>query len=135
MRKLFVLAGAVSLAACGTADTGEAETETEVAEAEAPVEAASFNETNWTFTRDGADFIESIDASGNYIANVGDEHSDHGTYEFLDGKHCFTSAMTDEGQVCWTAPATVAVGETVEVVNDAGETLTVTRQEYAPLTM
>ena len=43
--------------------------------------------------------------------------------------------MTDEGQMCWTAPPAMAVGETVEITSDAGEVLSVTRVEYEALTM
>ena len=133
MKYLVVLAGAAALAACTSAETEDADAA--ATETEAPAEAASLNESNWTFTREGTEYSESIDGSGNYIVNAGDAHSDHGTYALVDGKHCFTSAMTDEGQVCWTTPKTIAVGESVEVTSDAGEKLTVTRQEYAPLTM
>lgn len=132
MKRLIAMSAAVLLASCGS----PAEEETaDVAEAEAPAEAMSLNETTWTFTREDQALTESIDAEGNYIVNAGEEHFDHGTYVMVDGKHCFTSAMTEEGQVCWTSPATVAVGETVEVTSDKGETLSVTRAEYQALTM
>lgn len=137
MKKLFLLAGAAMLAACGgeQATAPEAE-ETNVAAADTEAfETMSLNETTWTYTRNGKDIQQSIDASGNYIANAGDEHIDHGTYAMVDGKQCFTSAMTDEGQVCWTGPAAVEVGETVEVTSDKGETLQVTRVEYEPMSM
>ncbi|MGI8704589.1 MAG: hypothetical protein ACR2JJ_02115 [Sphingomicrobium sp.] len=138
MKKLIFFAGAAMLAACGgqqaTAPEGE-DANVAAAGAEAPTEAMSLHETTWTFTRDGKDIQESIDASGNYIANSGDEHVDHGTYALVDGKQCFTSAMTDEGQECWTAPANVEVGESIEITSDKGEKLTVTRQEYVPMTM
>jgi len=133
MKKFTILAGAALLAACGTAETEEADVA--VAETEAPVEVAPLYESNWTFSRDGADYVESIDADGLYITNEGDAHADHGSYEMVDGKHCFTSAMTDEGQVCWTTPATIEVGDTVEAVSDKGEQLSVTRQEFDMLTM
>lgn len=135
MKKLFLFAGAAMLAACGGQEATAPATDENVAEAEAPAEVMSLHETTWTFTRDGKDIQESIDATGNYIANAGDEHIDHGTYAMVDGKQCFTSAMTDEGQVCWTAPENVEVGESVEVTSDKGETLTVTRQDYVPMTM
>ena len=51
-----------------------------------------------------------------------------------DGKACFTSAMTKDGEVCWTDP-TVAVGQSVNTTSDKGEKLTVTRVAYVPLTM
>lgn len=138
MKKLILLAGAAMLAACGDRQAAAPEAnEANVAAAgtDAAAQAMSLHETTWTFTRDGKQIQESIDASGNYIANAGDEHVDHGTYALVDGKQCFTSAMTDEGQVCWTAPATIEVGESVEITSDKGEKLTVTRQEYVPMTM
>lgn len=135
MKKLILLAGVAMLAACGGQEAATTEENVAVPEAEAPAAAMSLNETSWTFTRDGKAMQESIDATGNYIANSGEEHVDHGTYAMVDGKHCFTSAMTDEGQVCWTAPANTEVGETAEVTSDKGETLTVTRVEYVPMTM
>lgn len=138
MKKLILLAGAAILAGCGERQATAPDTEeTNVAAngTQAPAEAMSLHETTWTFTRDGKQIQESIDASGNYIANAGDEHVDHGTYAMVDGKQCFTSAMTDEGQVCWTAAGNVEVGQSLEVTSDKGEKMTVTRQEYVPMTM
>ncbi|HUG45942.1 MAG TPA: hypothetical protein VMK31_05455 [Sphingomicrobium sp.] len=137
MKKLCLFAGVALLAACGDQDaTAPAADDVNLAAAGAEETAAmSLNETSWTFTMDGKDIQESIDASGNYIANSGDEHIDHGTYVMVDGKHCFTSAMTDEGQECWTTPSTIAVGESIELTSDKGKTLTVTRQEYVPMEM
>jgi hypothetical protein len=133
MKKLFLFAGVAILAACnGQQATAPADETNVVAEADATM---TLHETTWTFTSDGRDLQQSIDAQGNFIVNAGDEHVDHGTYALVDGKHCFTSAMTDEGQDCWTAPANIEVGESVEVTSDRGETLTVTRQEYEPMTM
>ncbi len=133
MKKLFVISSVAMLASCGSP---EAEQETvAVAEVETPAEAMSLNETTWKFVMDGKEIMESIDASGNYIANAGDEHFDHGTYELVGGKQCFTSAMNDDGQVCWTTPAAIEVGESVDITSDGDEKLTVTRVEYEPLTM
>lgn len=126
------------LAACGGQEAPApeaAESNVAAAETETPAELTSLHETTWTFTMDGKQIQESIDASGNYIANAGDEHVDHGTYALVDGKHCFTSSMTDEGQECWIVPATVEVGESVDLTSDKGKQLTVTRQEYVPMTM
>lgn len=133
MKRLFVLSGAVVLAACGS--PAAEEEATPVAEAEAPVEAMSLNETSWSFVRDDQEYFETIDPDGNYIVNAGEEHSDHGTYAMVDGLHCFTSAMTDEGENCWTVPDEIAVGETVTVTSTEGDELPVTRVEYTPLTM
>jgi streptogramin lyase len=135
MRKLFLFPVVALLAACGGQQEQASEPNMAAAETEAPATSMSLHETTWAFSMDGKQIQESIDGSGNYIANAGDEHFDHGTYAMVDGKQCFTSAMSDDGQVCWTAPANIEIGESVEIANDKGEKLTVTRQEYVPLTM
>ena len=97
--------------------------------------AFQLNETTWTFVDKGVKVRESIDASGNYIENyVSGKHMDHGTAVLKDRKACFTSAMTKEGEVCWTDPM-VAVGQSGETTSDKGEKLTVKRTDYVPLTM
>lgn len=137
MRTFISLAAVVALSACNQQEAQAPETNAAAMEqdGDATAEMMSLHETSWAFTRDGKQIQESIDASGNYIANAGDEHIDHGSYALVDGKQCFTSAMTDEGQVCWTAPANMEVGESAEITSDKGEKLTVTRQEYTPMTM
>jgi hypothetical protein len=53
-----------------------------------------------------------------------------------DGKACFTSAMTKEGEVCWTAPAhAVAIGHSFVTKSDKGRKLKVTRIKYTVLKM
>jgi hypothetical protein len=85
--------------------------------------------TSWEFTMDGKAQTETVDSSGNYVAWSGTEHIDHGTAEMKDGKACFTSAMTKEGEVCWTDPK-VEVGQSGETTSDKGEKLTVKRIAY-----
>ena len=91
--------------------------------------AFSINETSWEFTQDGKAQTETIDASGNYVAWAGTEHIDHGTAVMKDGKACFTSAMTKEGEVCWSDPK-VEVGQSGETTSDKGEKLTVRRVAF-----
>lgn len=131
MKHMLFLAGAAVLAACGGREAAESNVAT--ADTTAPSEIASLNGTTWIFEREGKQIQESIDVDGNYIANAGEEHIDHGTYALVDGKQCFTSAMTDEGQVCWTTPANVAIGESIAIVSDEGEQLTVTRRPYVAM--
>ncbi|MEO6580372.1 MAG: hypothetical protein ABIN83_04395 [Sphingomicrobium sp.] len=138
MKNLYLIAGVCVLAACGREQAaGPAAEETNVAAntAEAPATAMSLNETTWTYTRKGQQIQESIDANGDYIANAGTKHLDHGKYAMVDGKHCFTSAMTKEGQVCWTTPANTEVGASADITSDKGEKLTVTRQAYVAMSM
>ena len=98
--------------------------------------AFQLKETTWTFTdkKDGK-LKESVDANGNYIAQtVGGKHIDHGTAVMKDAKACFTSAMTKDGEMCWsTGP--VEIGHSMVTTNDKGEKLTVTRAKYTPLSM
>ena len=133
MKKFLTISCVVALAACGSPEV--AEDPVAVTDTEAAAEIMSLHETSWTFSQDGMEILETIDASGNYIADAGDEHYDHGTYELVDGKQCFTSAMNDEGQVCWATPAEIAIGESIDITSDQGDELTVTRVEYQPLTM
>ena len=148
MHKLILLAAAAAIAGCSQEQPAAepAEDANIAMDANATVDAnaadanaagtalASLNETTWEFTRDGKPMVESIDAKGNYIANSGSEHIDHGTVVMKDGKACFTSAMTKEPEDCWTNPQ-VAIGATGETTSDKGEKLTVKRVAYTPLTM
>jgi hypothetical protein len=80
---------------------------------------------------------ETIDADGNYIENaVSGKHIDHGTAVMKDGKACFTSAMTKEGEVCWTAPKNaLKIGHSFVTTSDKGKKLKVTRIAYVKLEM
>ena len=108
----------------------------DASKATAPMALASINETTWEFTdpKTGKSIQESVDAKGNYIANAGAEHFDHGTAVLKDGKACFTSAMNKDGETCWTDPM-IAEGQSGETTSDKGEKLTVKRTAYVPLTM
>jgi len=151
MRLTICLTAALALCACSKPATETANTDTNVAmdnsaatdmnaaaDANAATPAAfQLNETTWTFTdKKGMKVKESIDATGNYIANSedGKKHIDHGTSVMKDDKACFTSAMDKSGEVCWTTKPT-AVGETLDTVSDKGEKLAVTRVAYEALTI
>ena len=94
------------------------------------------NSTTWTFDDKGKK-VESIDADGNYIENTAaGKHVDHGTAVMKDSKACFTSAMTKEGEVCWTTPPkAVAIGHSFVSTSDKGRKLKVTRVKYVKLSM
>ena len=104
----------------------------QVAAQSAPFE---IKHTTWTYVDPGKKVkaIESVDADGNYIENaVSGKHIDHGTSVMKDGKACFTSAMTKEGEVCWTTlPHALKIGHSFVTTNDKGEKLKVTRVAYA----
>ena len=140
MRMLVLIAGAAALAACGQKqEAAPAENaDMNVAEAnvaEAVPAAFQLNETTWTFTdKDGQAVQESIDASGKYIANAGEKHVDHGTSVMKGDKACFTSAMDQEGETCWTTKP-VEIGQSMETTSDKGEKLNVTRVAYVPMSM
>ena len=136
MRILISSLAVMALCACNQpkvaeADTNGATVTNDVAAANnmmTPAEA-SLNGTTWTYQEKGKDVTESIDASGNYVAWSGDEHLDHGTMRMAGDKACFTSAMTKDGEMCWTTAET-PVGQSMESVSDKGEKLTVTRVDY-----
>jgi hypothetical protein len=140
MRLIVSLTAA--LAVCAYSNLAQAQTAP--ADGAAPAAAAAaapapttfqLLETSWTFTRDGKNIQESIDAKGNYIANTADgKHVDHGTSLMKGDKACFDSAMDKEGEVCWTTKA-VEIGQSMDTVSDKGEKLTVARVAYVPLTM
>lgn len=92
--------------------------------------------TTWTFhdAKQGK-VIESIDADGNYInQTVRGKHLDHGTSVMKDNKACFTSAMTKDGEMCWTTMP-VSVGHSMVTTNDKGRKLKVTRVKYVKLSL
>ena len=91
--------------------------------------------TTWTFSMKDVKYKESIDADGKYITQtLAGKHFDHGTAVMKDGKACFTSAMTKDGQICWSV-SPVAIGHRLHSVNDKGDKLTVTRVAYTPMQM
>jgi len=94
------------------------------------------NETSWTYVdkKDGK-LKESIDPDGNYITQtMAGKHMDHGTAVMKDSKACFTSAMTKDGEICWTTMP-VAIGHSMKTVSDKGKKLTVHRIAYEKLSM
>lgn len=103
----------------------------QVAAKSAPFE---IKHTSWTYVdpEKKVKARESIDADGNYIENaVSGKHIDHGTGVMKDGKACFTSAMTKEGEVCWTTPKNqLKIGHSFVAVSDKGQKLKVTRIAY-----
>ena len=133
---IVTVTACLALAGCSKPADAPPADANETAANEAVPAAFDINETSWEFTDPETKklIFESVDANGNYIANAGAEHFDHGTAVMKDGKACFTSAMNDDGEVCWTDPK-VEVGQSGETTSDKGEKLTVKRVEYKPLTM
>ena len=141
MRLTICFTAALALCACSkqqattpTADNNVAEAN--VATAATPA-AFQINETTWTYTdpMKKVPAQESIDANGNYIENTVDgKHVDHGTAVMKGKKACFTSAMTKEGELCWTT-SPVKIGHSMVAVSDKGRKLKVTRVKYVPLSM
>ena len=95
--------------------------------------------TTWTYVDPDqkVKVRESIDAKGNYIENaVSGKHVDHGTAVMKGKKVCFTSAMTKEGELCWTTPKSeLKVGQSFVATSDKGRKLKVTRVAYVKLEM
>jgi hypothetical protein len=99
--------------------------------------AFQLNSTSWSYVDPDKKVKarESIDAEGNYIENaVSGKHLDHGTSVMKDEKACFTSAMTKDGEMCWTTRP-VKIGHSMVTRNDKGKKLTVTRTAYVKLSM
>ena len=148
MRIALLAMTALAIAGCKKTETTTVNTTNDVAvenvvsgnnvamtNAAAPAAAlATLNETSWEYQRKGKDLLESVDATGKYIIVSGKEHVDHGTIVMKEGKACFTSAMTKDGESCWTNPP-IAIGGSGETVSDKGEKLSLKRVAYTPLTM
>ncbi len=141
MRSIICLTALLALAACSkqteappAADNGAADV-TATAPAATPA-AFEIKGTSWEFidSKTKKPMQESIDENGKYIVVSGTEHIDHGTAVMKDGKACFTSAMTREGEVCWTDPK-AEIGQSGETTSDKGEKLTVKRVAYVALKM
>src|SRR6478735_3619328 len=120
MRLTIVTLAALALVACNKteapADNAAAEANAAAdmnATAEANAAAFQLNGTTWTFTRKGDNVKESIDENGNYVANAGTKHIDHGTSVMKGDKACFTSAMDKSGEECWTTAPT-EIGQSMD---------------------
>ena len=128
----WIICVTAALAMC--AYTGQADAKAKAA----PAAKAAFqlNDTTWLYTdKKGTKVRESIDPDGNFIAQTrAGKHLDHGTAVMKDDKACFTSAMTKEGEICWTTTP-VKVGHSMNTVSDKGEKLKVTRVAYVKLSM
>lgn len=137
---LLAVTASILLVACQKqAEAPAADANAATADANAPAATPAglvLTETSWEFTDPKTKklMLESVDANGNYIAQSGTEHIDHGTAAVKGGKACFTSAMDKEGEVCWTDPK-LEVGQSGTSTSDKGETLTLKRVEYKPLSM
>ena len=132
MRVTICLAAAVALCAAATqADAAK--------KAAAKPAAFDIKNTSWSFyDKDAkAKARETIDADGNYIENaVSGKHIDHGTAVMKGKKVCFTSAMTKEGERCYTTPAhDLKIGHSFVTRSDKGQKLKVTRIAYVKLEM
>ena len=139
MHKIMLFAAVAALAGCSQETAAPPAEDVNVAASETATPAAtpaamSLNGTTWTYTQDGKNVEQSIDATGNYISTAGAAHDDHGTYVARDNKACFTSAMNKDGEMCWTVVDT-AIGATIETTSDKGEKLMVTRVAYVAKTM
>lgn len=129
----LIICVTAALALCAYSGQIEAKAKAKPAQAKA---AFQLNETTWLYTdKKGAKVRESIDSGGNFIAQTrAGKHLDHGTAVMKDDKACFTSAMTKEGEICWsTSP--VKIGHSMKTVSDKGEKLKVTRVAYVKLSM
>ena len=89
------------------------------------------NSTSWEFTDENGAMQESIGPKGDYVVQSGAKHIDHGKAVMKGGKACFTSAMTKDGEECWTTKP-VAIGASFDTTSDKGKTLSVKRVKYTP---
>ncbi|MCM8557298.1 hypothetical protein [Sphingomicrobium sediminis] len=118
MKKLILMAGAATLAACSPA------AEEEAAPAEEPVEEAAMEAEGpgmvgtYTMTaEDGSAFgTATHNADGTYVWNDADGSTGTGTWENVDGALCVNGdeaeGEEDSGVTCWTPGETGEDGRT-----------------------
>lgn len=128
MRSIICMTAALALCAYST--------NAEAKKAPAAKPTFQLNGTTWLFTdKDGTKVRESVDANGKFISQTrSGKHLDHGTAVMKGNKACFTSAMTKEGEVCWTTKP-VKIGQSMNSVSDKGEKLKIKRVAYVKLSM
>ncbi len=118
MKKLILLAGVASLAACGGAEAP--------AETEAPAEVATGPEAGLyeVTTAEGQVARTQMNADGTYSDIVDGEASGTGKWTWADGKTCFTSDEEGSEESCWTDGDTAEDGSWT-ATGPNGETVTV----------
>ncbi|MFZ1742480.1 MAG: hypothetical protein WAT93_06475 [Pontixanthobacter sp.] len=129
MKKLFVIAGVVALAACSKAEAPVEADKTETAAAVAPAEesmAGTYDVTN----ADGTTGSTTVDADGNYVDMVDGKETARGTIKVTKGQTCFNSSEKGSAPECWTDGEPAADGSWVST-SDEGVKVTVKKREVA----
>jgi hypothetical protein len=121
MRKLILILGTVSLAACSQA-APEAEAPVEAAVEEPAAEVGGPGTYEVTY-EDGTVATMTTTAEGTFSATQGDLTST-GTTVRMDKKVCFDAEGDEEGPMCWTPGEPAEDGSWVST-SDAGESVTV----------
>lgn len=132
MKKLTMIAGCVSLAACSGADApaeGEAETGTEAVTAEATA-AEGLLGTYEVTNADGTVGTTTFDAEGGYVSMANGAETGRGTVAMVNGQTCFNSAEEGSAPECWTDGEPAEDGSWVSTSDD-GETVTVKKMAEA----
>ena len=126
----YIICLTAGLALCATSQAA-------LAKAKPATAGFEIKGTSWTYVDPDKKVKaqESVDADGNYIENaVSGKHIDHGTAVMKGGKACFTSAMNNDGESCWTTHPT-KIGHSMVTTSDKGQKLKVTRVAYVPMSM
>lgn len=130
MKKLTMIAGCVSLAACSGADApAEGEADTEIVSAEAPASEGLLGTYEVT-NADGTVGTTTFDAEGGYISMADDAETGRGTVAMVNGQTCFNSAEEGSAPECWTDGEPAEDGSWVSTSDD-GETVTVKKMAEA----
>lgn len=128
MKKLILIAGCVSLAACSQSDA-PAEAEKEMMAPEAVAEdtlAGTYDATG----ADGVTSVTTIDAEGNYTVSVDGAEVESGTVVETASQTCFNSAEEGSAPECWTDGEPAEDGSWV-ATSDDGATMTVKKRAEA----
>lgn len=134
MRQSF-LVPLLLLSACSVQKTpNEAATADDATAAAAPADTASqMASTSWTFTDPKVGLMtSSFDPNGRFRAEHDGKVLEQGSWAIKDGKLCEDDDATHT-VACYTMAATMpAVGQSMKVIGDNGQSLDVTRVAYQP---
>lgn len=125
MKKLILIAGCVSLAACSQGDA-PAEADKEMMAAENTTEetlAGTYDSTD----SQGQVSVTTIDAEGNYTVSIDGAEVATGTAVVTKDQTCFNSAEEGAAPDCWTDGEPAEDGSWV-ATSDSGTTVTVMKR-------
>lgn len=125
MKKLILIAGCVSLAACSQGEA-PAEADKEMMAAETAAEETLVGTYDATGA-DGVTSVTTVDTEGNYTVTVDGAEVEAGTVVETADQTCFNSSEEGSAPECWTDGEPAEDGSWV-ATSDDGATMTITKR-------